>query len=54
MKKILIMTILFLFFLLTDNACDTNVLKAGLGSNDFGIAFVGIIFALLVRGEDKK
>lgn len=54
MKKILIMSILFLFFLLTDNTCDTNVLKAGLGSNDFGIAFVGIMIALLVRGGDKK
>lgn len=54
MKKFLIMSILFLLFLLTDNTCNSNILKAGFGSSDVGIAFVGIGVALLIRGGDKK
>lgn len=54
MKKVLIMSFLFLLILLTDNTCSSNVLKASIGSTDFGIAFVGIGVAILIRGGDKK
>lgn len=54
MKKVLIMCALFLFVLLSDNTCDYSVLRAGLGTSDFGLAFVGIAVALLVRNGDNK
>ena len=54
MKKVLVMCALFLFILLSNGTCDETLLRAGFGSSDFGIAFVGIGVALLVRGGDKK
>lgn len=54
MKKIIVMYTLFLFILLSGNTCDDTFLRAGFGSSDFGLAFVGIGVALLVRGGDKK
>ena len=30
------------------------LLRSGIGSNDFAIAFIGFGIALLVRGADKK
>lgn len=54
MKKLFIISILFLLVFLNDSACNTNVLKAGIESSDFGIAFIGVGFALLIRGGNKK
>ena len=54
MKKVLVMCALFLFVLLSNSTCDDTLLRAGFGSSDFGLAFVGIAIALLVRGGDKK
>ena len=54
MKKIIVMCVLFLFILLSENTCNDTFLRAGFGSSDFGLAFVGIAFALLLRGGDKK
>ena len=54
MKKVLVMCALFLFVLLSNSTCDDTLLRAGFGSSDFGLAFVGIAVALLVRGGDKK
>lgn len=54
MKKVLILFVLCLSFLLSDNTCNQAVLKAGIGSSDVGFAFVGVLFVLLARGGSKK
>lgn len=54
MKKFLMIAILCMSILLFDNTSNYPVLKAGLGSSDFGIAFVGVGVALLIRGGDRK
>lgn len=54
MKKGLILFVLCLSFLLLDNTSSELVLKAGIASSDFGIAFLGIAAALLMRDNNKK
>lgn len=54
MKKGLILFVLCLSFLLPDNTSSELVLKAGIGSGEFGIAFLGIAAALLMRDNNKK
>lgn len=53
MKKVLILFALCLLFLSSDNASNELILKAGIGSGEFGIAFVGIAAALLMRDNKK-
>ena len=54
MKKGLILFVLCLSFLLPDNTSNDLILASGITSSDFGVAFVGIIAALLMRDEKKK
>lgn len=54
MKKGLILFVLCLSFLLPNNSSNDLILKAGIGSSDFGIAFLGIAAALLMRDNNKK
>lgn len=54
MKKVLIMSVLCLSILLSNNTCNDNLLRAGIGSNEFGVAFLGLAAAFLIRGGDKK
>ena len=54
MKKGLILFVLCLSFLLPNNASNDLILKSGIASSDFGIAFVGITVALLMRDSKKK
>lgn len=54
MKKGLILFVLCLSFLLPDNCSSELVLKSGIASSDFGIAFLGIAAALLMRDNNKK
>ena len=53
MKKGLILIILCLSFLLSETETSELVLKAGMASSDFGIAFIGIAAALLMRDNKK-
>ena len=54
MKKGLIFFVFCLSFLLPDTTTNELVLKAGVASSDFGIAFIGIAAALLMRDNKKK
>jgi len=54
MKKGLILFVLCLSFLTPDNTTSEIILKSGIGSSDFGIAFLGLIAALLMRDNGKK
>ena len=54
MKKGLILIILCLSFLLPARETSELVLKSGIASSDFGIAFLGITVALLMRDNKKK
>jgi len=54
MKKGLILFVLCLSFLLPDNTSNELVLKAGIGSGEFGVAVLGIAAALLMRDNNKK
>ena len=54
MKKGLMLFVLCLSFLLSDNASNDLILKSGIASSDFGIAFLGLTAALLMRDNSKK
>ena len=54
MKKGLILFILCLSILMSDNETSELILKAGVTSSDFGIAFLGLTAALLMRDNGKK
>ena len=54
MKKGLILFVLCLSFLLSDNTTNDLVLKAGIGSGEIGIAFVGVVAAIMMRDNNKK
>ena len=54
MKKGFILFALCLSFLLPDPRTNELVLSSGVASNDFGIAFIGIAAALLMRDSNKK
>ena len=54
MRKGLILFILCLSFLLPDTRSNELVLTSGIGSSDFGVAFIGIAAALLMRDSKKK
>ena len=55
MKGVLfLITLLFVFSLFVPVNYDNNLLMAGMGTSDFGLAFVGIVFVLLGRSSSKK
>lgn len=54
MKKGLILFALCLITLMTDSGTNELILKSGVGSSDFGIAFLGLTAALLMRDSGKK
>lgn len=53
MSKVFIV-LFFVALLLTNNVCNETLLASGIGSNEFGVAFLGITAALLMRNGDKK
>ena len=54
MKKGLLLFVLCLSFLLPNNTTNDLILKADIGSSDFGVAVVGIAAAILMRDNKKK
>lgn len=53
MKKVLILLVLCLSFLLPDNTSSEIILASGIGSGEIGIACMGIVAAILMRDNKK-
>ena len=55
MKGVLILfTVLLVLSIFTPVNHDSNILMCSVGSSDFGIALLGILFVILSRNTEKK
>ena len=54
MKGVLLLAIILMLQIVTNNNSSNEILMAGMGSNSFAVALIGILGAILLRDNGKK